>query len=250
MSRILPRFYIFALLMALSATAFVFQAGAQKGKPVPAPSGGPVTSTIDGLGVDTTPTLRVQSDQAGSYQTIGSGRTVQLETQIGLGDWELDMLNFTSNPQRKVLIDLRDPVPGSGPNGGAPLNPFGATGHQLVRGRFIAKCSQNGLNFMTMQPNSPYFCPLALAFADANGVNYRLTQNPSHFSESNWIQVTCEATDSGGVCKQWRIEPSVTQFGGEKKNVAKLLKLSSGKNDPQLDYGDFYLSFVIHVTKP
>ena len=88
-----------------------------------------------------------------------------------MGDWVLDMINFNSSPQRKVLIDLRDPVPGSGPNGGAPTAPFA---YQLVRARFITKCSQNGINMQTMQTNTPYFCPLALAFDDPSGVRYRL----------------------------------------------------------------------------
>lgn len=249
MKRTLPPLSAIALLFALSTTSFVLENTAKAEKP--APYDGKVTTTIDGLGVDTLPTLRVQSDQLGVYKTIGSGKSTTLQSVIqSLGDWELDMLNFTSSPQRNVLIDLRDPVPGSGPNGGAPINPFGADGYQVVRARFISKCSQNGLSFLSMQPNTPYFCPLALRFDDVNGVGYRLTENPTNFSESNWVQVSCVAMDSNAKCNQWTIEPSVIQLDGQRKNVAKLLKLASSPRESDQDYGDFYLSFTIHLTKP
>jgi len=164
MKRILSRLHAIALLLVLAASSFVLESGAKAGKP---PSDIPVTSTIDGLGVDTLPTMRVQSDQLGAYRNSSSLQSIIQ----GIGDWELDMINFNSSPQRKVLIDLRDPVPGSGPNGGAPTAPFA---YQLVRARFITKCSQNGINMQTMQTNTPYFCPLALAFDDPSGVRYRL----------------------------------------------------------------------------
>src|SRR5438309_1882655 len=101
-----------ALLFALVSTGLMLNTGAKAGKPT---SDVPVTSTIDGLGVDTLPTLRVQSDQLGAYRNASSLQSIIQ----GIGDWELDMLNFNSSPQRKVLIDPRDPVPGSGPNGAA-----------------------------------------------------------------------------------------------------------------------------------
>lgn len=232
----------FALLLAMSATGFMLAVGAN-GK---LPSDTPVTTTIDGLGVNTLPTLRVQSDQLGAYKNSSSLSSIIQ----GIGDWELDMINFNSSPQRKALVDLRDPVAGSGPNGGAPINPFGAGGYQIVRARFISKCSQNGINFLNMQPNNIYPCPLALAFDDASGVRYRLTENPINFSETNWLQVTCLATGANAKCNQWKIEPSVIQINGEQKNVAKLLKVATKPRETDQDLGDFYLSFTIHVTNP
>jgi hypothetical protein len=214
---------------------------AKAGKP---PTDTPVTSTIDGLGVDTLPTQRLQSDQAGSYKNSSSLSSI---LQAALGDWELDMINFTSSPQRKALIDLRDPVPGSGPGGGAPIAPFA---YQLVRARFISKCSQNGIDMRTMQMNIVYPCDMAVAFDDASGVRYRLAENPNNFAETNLVQITCVATDANSKCNQWKIEPSVTQLNGERKNVAKLLKVATKPHQTDQDMGDFYLSFTIHVTNP
>lgn len=234
--------YNLLMLVLLLCSGLV--AGAKGGKPA---SDTPVTTTIDGLGPDTMPTLRIQSDQLGAYRNSSSLQSI---LQASLGDWVLDMLNINSSPQRKVLVDLRDPVPASGPNGSAPVNPFGASGYQYVRARFIAQCSQNGIDMRAMQTNAFYNCPMAVALDDANGVRYRLAENPANFSETNWVQVTCVATDVNSKCNQWKLEPSATQLNGEVKNVAKLLKVATRPNQPDQDMGDFYLSFTIHLTNP
>ena len=240
MRRIIFTVPTMVVLLALASIGMMLNAGA-KGKPV---SDTLVTSTIDGLGVETLPTLRIQSDQGGAYRNSSSLLSI---LQAYLGDWELDMLNLNSTPQRKVLIDLRDPVPGSGPNGGAPLAPFA---YQSVRARFIAKCSQYGLDMRNMLPNNLYPCPLAIAFDDANGVRYRMTMHANNFPEVNLMQVTCVTTNASGKCNQWKMEPSVTQLNGERKNVAKLLKVATRPNQSDQDMGDFYMSFAIHLTNP
>ncbi len=229
-----------AMLAVLVSIGWMFDAGA-KGKP---PSDTPVTTTIDGLGVNTLPTVRIQSDQLGAYQ---NSNTLSSILQSALGDWVLDTLNFNSSPQRKVLIDLRDPVPGSGPNGGAPTSPFA---YQMVRARFIAKCSQYGIDMRNMQPNNLYPCPLAIAFDDATGVRYRMSMHADNFPEVNLVQVSCVTTNATGKCNQWKMEPSVTQLNGERKNVTKLLKVATRPHDTDQDLGDFYMSFTIHMTNP
>ena len=229
---------ILTVAIAFSSVVSIFETGA-KG---PAADTA-VTSTIDGVGVDTLPTLRIQSDQAGAYTNSNA-----LQSQIqGIGDWELDMLNFNSSPQRKVLIDLRDPVPGSGPGGGAPVAPFA---YQLVRARFIAKCAEYGGDMRTIPGGATIYCPLAIAFDDASGVRYRLNMNPNNFIGTNPVQITCVATDANSKCNQWKIEPSATQLNGERKNVATLLKVATKPRQTDQDMGDFYMSFAIHVTNP
>jgi len=206
-----------------------------KGKPAPDK---PVTTTIDGLGPATLPTLRIQSDQLGAYSSVLQGV---------LGDWVLDTLNNDSSPQRKVLIDLRDPVPGSAPGGGSPVAPFT---FQLVRARFIEQCSVYGTDMRNMAAGTTVYCPLVIGFDDANGVRYRLTMRQDNFPEVNLTQVTCEGADGNAKCNQWRIEPSSTQLNGEVKNIAKLLSVATKPHQSDQDLGDFYLSFRIHLTNP
>jgi hypothetical protein len=233
------------LVVTLVGTSFVFEAAAKGGPP--SSSGTPVTSIIDGNGVNTLPTLRIQSDLGGAYHNVSSRTSTLVSVIQGIGAWLLDMLNNDSSPQRKVLVDLRDPVPGSAPGGGAPTAPFA---YQLVRAKFLANCATPMQN---MLPNNIYPCPLVLGFDDASGVRYRLVQNPSdpgNYYETNWVQTTCVAVNTSGQCNQWKMEPSVTQIGGEVKNVAKLLKVATKPNQADQDMGDFYLSFTIHITNP
>ena len=89
-----------------------------------------------------------------------------------------------------------------------------------------------------------------IAFDDAAGVRYRLAMNPLNFFESNPVQINCVTTDASSKCNQWKIEPSVTQLDGERKNVAKLLKVATKPRQTDQDMGDFYMSFTIHVTNP
>ena len=233
--------YLATLALAGIAATALLQSAATAAKP---PSDTPVTSTIDGLGVDTVPTLRIQSDQAGAYRNSNSLQSI---LQAAVGDWVLDTLNFNSSPQRRVLIDLRDPVPGSGPGGGAPTAPFS---YQLVRARFIEQCSVYGTDMRTIAGGATVYCPLVIAFDDASGVRYRLTMRADNFSEVNLTQVSCVTTDANSKCNQWKIEPSVTQLNGERKNVAKLLKVATRPNQADQDLGDFYLSFTLHLTNP
>jgi hypothetical protein len=239
MKRVFKHLPLIALLLMLAATGLLFRAGAA-GKP---PADLPVTSSIDGLGTDFSP-WRIQSDQAGSYRNSSSLSSI---LQAALGDWELDMLNFTSTPQRKVLIDFRDPVAGSGPNGGAPTAPFA---YQQVRARFISKCSEFGGDMRTIPDGGIIYCPLAVAFDDASGVRYRLNMNSNNFPEVNLVQITCSGTNSSAKCNQWRIEPTAIQLNGERKNVGKLLKVATRHGETDQNLGNFYLSFTIHVTNP
>lgn len=225
---------IFACLLVTTA--------AQKASSAQKNTDTPVTTTIDGLGVNTSPTLRIQSDQSGAYK---NSSTVQSVIQA-IGAWVLDT-DFSSSSTRSVLIDFRDPVSGSGPNGGAPIAPFA---YAQVKARLIARCNNYGSNMLNMTGvGSTLTCPLAVSFS-YGASSYRINMNYLNFSEVNPVVITCTGTDSSSKCKQWKIEPSVTQADGEKKNVAKLLKLASTRRETDQDYGDFYLSFAVHVTNP
>jgi len=239
MKRILM--YIPAVALLIMVVTSALEPTAIASKP---PSDTPITTTIDGLGVDTLPTLRIQSDQGGSYRNSSSLQSI---LQSFAGDWVLDTLNFNSSPQRKILIDLRDLVAGSGPNGGAPTAPFA---YQLVRARFIEQCSVYGIDMRTIPGGTTVYCPLVIAFDCAGGVRYRITMRADNFPEVNLTQVTCLATDANTKCNQWKIEPSVTQPSGERKNVAKLLKVATKPHQQDQEMGDFYLSFTLNLTNP
>lgn len=206
----------------------------------------PVTSTIQGLGVDTAPTYRVQSDLLGSYKNATSGQSIIQ----GIGDWELDLVNFNSSPQRTILVDLRDPVPGTNPNNLPP--PFQ---YANVRARFISKCSQYGLNLRSMTyAGQQYQCELSIGAIDYGGQRYALRMNPNTYGTDN-VTWTCSNVVSG-KCNQWRMEPSAYYADaatGESmlKNRAQLVRVITAKGQTTYEArGEYYLSFKVDVTNP
>jgi hypothetical protein len=235
MKRIAPLFFATALWITFAATT-----SAQKVVDLP------VTTSIAGLGVDTVPTLRVQSDQLGAYRNSRS-----LESIIqGIGDWELDMVNFNSSPQRTVLIDLRDPVPGSNPNN-LPA-PFA---HAQVRARFISKCSQYGLNLRSMTyVGQQYRCELSIGAISYGGQTYALRMNPNTYGTDD-VTWTCRSIASG-KCNQWRMEPSAfysdpATGAWEQKNRAQLVRVISSMGGTTYEpRGEYYLTLSVDLTNP
>jgi hypothetical protein len=231
----------FALLSAVIAAGTVVHA-ARTGPPSPMA----VNSMIAGYGIDSSPTYRIQSDQLGAYT---NSKDVQSIIQ-GVGAWVLDT-NYSSRSTRSVLLDFRDPIPGSGPSGARPVSPFAV---QLVKARLIAICNFYGVSMLNMYGvGSNIVCPLAVAF-DYNGSKYRLAMNSDNFPETQPVSITCmrvvDPANATSQCNQWKIEPLGIQPDGQKKNVAKLLKVSTNAHQPDQDNGDFYMSFAIDITNP
>jgi hypothetical protein len=235
MKRLTSLFFATALWLTFAANA-----SAQKTVDLP------VTSTIAGFGVDTVPTLRVQSDQLGAYK---NSKSLQSIIQ-GIGDWELDMVNFNSNPQRTVLIDLRDPVPGSNPNNLAAPFAFAQ-----VRARFISKCSQYGLSLRSMTyAGQQYQCELSIGAISYGGQTYALRMNPNTYGTDN-VTWTCRNVASG-KCNQWRMEPSAFYANAEtgvpeQKNRAQLVRVVTSKGQTTFEpRGEYYLTFSVDLTNP
>lgn len=206
-----------------------------------------VTSTIDGTGPLADSTVfnyRIQSDLLGSYRDGVNSVVSQLQSG---GDWQLNALASTT---RSLLIDFRDPVPNSNPS-----PPF-------LLGQLPAKIETksyvlygNGKVSGMKGLNSTLISPLLLRF-DLNGNTYRMWMNSVNYPQTNYALVTCTGVadpinPSTSQCNQWRIEPSVTQPDGQRKNISKLVRFYTlrGKTIEE-DHGDFYMSFSIFVTNP
>jgi hypothetical protein len=224
-----------ALMLAGSALA-------QKGKTTSTQ----VTTTIQGLGPDSVPTYRIQSDTFGSYQygvdaVVSEIQSVQ---QAGdpntYGDWLLDT---TNSSVRRVYLDFRDPVAGTNPNQVPPPFLF-----EQVPTRLISKCSLFGGDLRTMSAGGTLICPLAIRF-DYAGTTYLLRMN-DNFPGTDYVSWTCISAGSSGKCIQWRVEPAA-EYGGEKKNIAQLIRQVTvrGRTTNE-EIGKYYVSFVIDVTNP
>jgi hypothetical protein len=95
---------------------------------------------------------------------------------------------------------------------------------------------------LTMAANTAMTCPMIFSFFTTADVQYGLNPASSvnHLPEVTDVQIACNAVDSGG-CKDWFIEPI-----GSLQAVGRLVPIS----DLSIDYGDFYMRFRIHITRP
>ena len=200
-----------------------------------------VTSLIADADATIAPILRVQSDGQAAYP---NSKTIASQFQPS-GNWELDMLT-TSNNTRTVKLDLSEAIPGTGPNGGAPIAPF--TGVQNVEARFITLCTSIRLQDLTNGQTTA--CPMAISF-DYSGRRYRFAMNNSNFIETNDIRISCTGVDSTNKCNRWKFVPFALQPDGSVKSIGKLLRVTTVKGKTvEEDQGDFYMSFSITATSP
>jgi hypothetical protein len=208
----------------------------------------PVTSIFSEYAADIAPSLQIQSDQAGAYVNSKSLSSVIQP----IGAWEMD----ASSSTRSVYLGFTQPIPGSGPGGGAPV----AVPSDRYHVRAISKCNANGYNMLTLAAGATITCPLHLAFT-YNGTSYAVQMNPGVspngvFPETNYANVTCIFPTSGSnPCSQWKLTPSGTYTAADGtlkyRNVGVLLKYSSyhGQTIAEVQ-GDFYFSFQILATNP
>jgi hypothetical protein len=201
----------------------------------------PVTSIVADAAADVAASLQLRSDGLGAY-TNSSSLTSEIQS---IGDWVLDALN-PPGATRQVYLDFSQPIPGTGPNGGAPIAPPSG----LYPFRAITKCSQDGNDYLTLAPGTAVSCPLHVAFT-YNGASYAVEMNPNNAPETDNASVTCVTPATGsGPCTGWVIEPSGT-FTGGLRNEAELIHYVTAKGKTQIvDEGDFYFSFQISVTNP
>jgi hypothetical protein len=209
---------------------------AQAGKP---PQDTRVTSSFAGFGIDTVPTMRLQSDQLGPYVNTS---TVLSHIQ-GSGDYEL-ITNSASTPTRTVLFDFRDSIPNSAPGGTNPTPPFP---HQKLPSRLICKGGAYATDMQEMYGVGTIgYCALSPSFSYTDGSRYRIDMGTPTFPGTQPALITCVRVDPANKCNQWRVEPSGVQANGERKNLGRLMKTIPAKpKDIHTSVGDFYFSFTI-----
>lgn len=201
----------------------------------------PVTTAIGdvdagGLSAD------IRSDGLGPYPHNVSGVTSYLTSNgyhdIAFGDWQFGTYGSTS---RLVghSIDPEDAVQPGDPHYTAPATPPFWGGMPLTS--YVAvQCTLVYRSMLTMTAGSSFTCPLVNRF-NVGGIDYDLSpgQSFNHYLEVTDSQVRCNSADSGG-CNDWSIDPI-----GLGQAVGRLVPLGT-----TINYGDFYLRFHIHVTRP
>ena len=208
----------------------------------------PVTSVLNLTGDITQSTnYRVEGDGLGPYfnrvDSVSSIIQGANCTSGVWGDWELDA---ASSPTRRFLVDLRQPVPGTGAQQ--------IFTYQYVPARVIVKCGGYAIagGFPALSLNQTVSCAAFVRFVyGSNSYRLAMTSGPNvqtNYPETNNVLVSCTAiSSSNGKCAAWTVYPT-TQPGGAVQSIARLEDMTKGAK--QTNLGDFYTSFLFNVTNP
>jgi hypothetical protein len=238
-----------ALLVLLIPTVMNAAKPSGGGKPPKCPAGGistgrdchiPVTTYINDV------------DSSGFISTISSdGQGGYVNNADGVGSWLTDngynnvdwdwQFGVYGSPSRRVNEStlLEDAVQPGDPHYTAPASPPFGFGTQTSEAHIEVKCTLVGVNLLVMTPGQTRTCPLINKF-NVNGQDYWLGPALSFtgYAETTDVQVRCNTADSTG-CNDWFIDPiNLGQAVG---------RLAQGST---VNYGDFYMRFNIHITRP
>jgi hypothetical protein len=190
------------------------------------------------------------SDGHGAYRDSVEGVSSYLAPNgyngLQYGDWKFSTDN---SPTRGVThsLDQDDAVQPGDLHYTAPANPpfWGA---QILPSSNQLTCTLVNRTLLTMTAGSSFSCPLLTDFTAPSGVAYGLQTAPSQngFAETTDVQVTCNTANAGG-CNDWYIDPIAPGPA-----VGRLVhrESTSKTKSVQIDDGDFYLRFHIHLTRP
>ncbi len=187
------------------------------------------------------------SDGLGAYHDGVDGVTSGLAPSgyngLQYGDWKF---NTNSSPTRTVAVslDTDDAVQPGDAHYTAPANPpFWGT--QNLSTHLQLQCTPLSHDLLTMTAGSSTTCDLLNDFITTDGAGHGLQSAPENFAETTNVQVTCNTADSGG-CNDWFVDPIVPGA-----DVGRLVHRESTRHGTiQIDDGDFYLRFHIHLTRP
>lgn len=241
---------VFAATLIFTALSSTRVEGAK-----PAASGGPATSIVydspaaAGLDPLNVQPYRIHSDlPAGKSNTYYHGVDSVTSQFQGCGCYELSTLQ--SNV-RSLWLDLNDPVDPARP---APAEILGQARAAYVPGRFISKFG--GIDTMkgvgsTTKGGLPFVFTSAVQGPQGGSADYQVRMNSANEAGTTDAVFTCtrvvgtNQADPAALCNQWMAEPA----GGI--GIGRLVKQETAKGKTVLTYyGDFYITFLLKITKP
>ena len=217
----------------------------------------PVTSNLSDFDAGNT-AYYVQSDALGAYRNGVNGAISILVANgynhIVDGDWRLDLSGSTVRMIRVTFAQANAAQPGD-PGYTAPANPpYWGTQFEAVR--MENKCSFDNHDMLTMKAGDKFTCDFSIRFPPLTSSGfYRLEMDRTLLNEpeTQQVQVSCNAADSGG-CSDWYLDPiPVVNSDGSTspgRTRARLDLVNMHGSGSLTNEGDFYLTFHFHVTRP
>jgi hypothetical protein len=196
----------------------------------------------------------IRSDGLGAYHDGVDGVMSILTSNgyggIAWGDWQFQ--TFSSDRNVGHSFDMANAVLPGDSHYTAPATPP-YLDVQYLPSRVQVKCTLIGNDMLTMDAGSSFSCPLHNNLTWTDGVVYSFDPANSwtHYAETTDVLVTCNTADPDG-CNDWFIDPIPTTPPELPGAVGRLTKpwTGKGKQQPDVNLGDFYMKFHIHITRP
>ena len=192
---------------------------------------------------------------AGEYDNAQQGVTSILNAntynQEPPGDWTLDLLNSTVRTMRLTLSSA-NAVPAGQPGYTVPPNPpFQGTDNLISK--FEDKCTAILLDPGTMNKvGQTIVCPAIFRF-NWGSTYYRvyMTGSWANYPETTQVQIQCNAVGTNGLCSDWFVDPiPVVNPDGSVTPGRAIVRLATPNHNSEINDGDYYMTFHVHVTRP
>ncbi|MBV9626072.1 MAG: hypothetical protein JOZ14_19055, partial [Acidobacteria bacterium] len=186
------------------------------------------------------------------YQNVASYLNANTYNHQPPGDWWLDLLSSTSRTMRLTLSSSNAVPPGQ-PGYTVPANPP-FQGTLNITSKFEEKCTAVSLDVGTMNKvGQTITCPAVFRF-NWGSTYYRvwMTGSWGGYSETTPIQIQCNGLGTNGLCNDWFIDPiPVMNANGTVSPGQAIGRLVTPANhNAEVNEGDFYMTFHVHVTRP
>ena len=198
------------------------------------------------------PVNAVSGEYDNAYQSVISILNANTYNHEPPGDWQLNLLSSTIRSMRLTLSSLNE-VPLGQPGYTVPATPpFWGTANLVSK--FEEKCTAIYLDMGTMnQIGQTIACPAIFRF-DLGGATYRVYMTGSWGGaapESSQVQIQCNALGTDGYCDDWFVDPiPVVKADGTTSPGQAIGRLTTLGKRSDINDGDFYMTFNVHITRP
>ena len=197
------------------------------------------------------PTHGVVGEYDNALQGVTSILTANTYNQEPPGDWQLDLLSSTIRTMRLTLSSV-NAIPAGQPGYTVPPNPPFQGTDNLVS-KFEEKCTGILLDMGTMNKvGQTIICPAIFRF-NWGSTYYRVYMTGSFggYNETSQVQIQCNSLGSNSLCSDWFVDPvPVVNPDGTVSSGRAVARLATPGRKAEINAGDYYMTFHVHITRP
>jgi hypothetical protein len=153
----------------------------------------------------------------------------------------------------RLTLSSANEIPPGQPGYTVPPNPPFVGTDNLVS-KFEEKCTAISLDMGTMNKvGQTIQCPAVFRF-NWGSTYYRVWMIGSWGGtapETTQVQIQCNSLGANGYCNDWFLDPiPVVNPDGSTSPGQTIGRLVTPSHNTEINEGDFYMSFHVHITRP